>query len=103
MAYTVETTDQPLNCFRNQIIIEEACFQLKRSVVLFRSKSRHLISFADKGSSLKIRKEVVNHDVVKAIDCNLPTLASFQHDLNAHFPAPQFRNCKRTLVVKTNS
>jgi len=33
LTYTVETTDQPVNCFRNQIVIEEARFRLKLGIV----------------------------------------------------------------------
>nr|ABI48306.1 pol protein [Drosophila melanogaster] len=102
LTYTVETTDKPLNCFRNQIILEAARFPLKRNLVLFRSKSRHLISFTDKSWLLKTLKEVVNPDVVNAIHCDLPTLANFQHDLIAHFPATQFRHCKNVVLDITD-
>jgi len=47
-------------------------------------------------------KEVVNPEVVNAIHCDLPTLASFQHDLIAHFPDTQFRYCKNIVVDVTN-
>jgi len=73
MTYTVEATDKPLNCFRNQIVLEEARFPLKRIMVLFRNKTRHLINFTDKSSILEILKEVVDTEVVNAIHCNLPT------------------------------
>jgi len=56
-----------------------------------------LISFTDKSYLLKTLKEVVNPDVVNAIHCDLPTLASFQHDLITHFPATQFRHCKNVV------
>jgi len=102
LTYTVEATDQPVNCFRNQIVLEEARFRLKRSLVLFRSKTRHLINFADKSTILEMLKEVVNPDVVNAIHCDLPTLASFQHDLIVHFPATQFRYCKNIVIDVTN-
>jgi len=94
---TVEATDKPLNCFRNQIVLEEAPFQLKRIMVLFRNKTRHLINFTAKSSILEILKGVVNTEVVNAIHCNLPTLASFQHELIAHFPSTKFRFCKNLV------
>jgi len=34
---------------------------------------------------------------VNAIHCDLPTLASFQHDLITNFPATQFRHCKNVV------
>nr|AAA28600.1 reverse transcriptase endonuclease [Drosophila virilis] len=97
LTYTVETTDKPLNCFRNQIVLEESRFPLKRNLLLFRSKTRHLISYTDKSSILKTLKEVVNSGVVNAIHCDLPTLASFQHDLILYFPATQFWHCKNLV------
>jgi len=59
LTYRLETTDKPLNCFRNQIILEAAPFPLKRNLVLFRSKSRHLISFTDKSHLLQALNEFV--------------------------------------------
>jgi len=86
LTYTIEATDKPLNCFRNQIVLEEARFPLNRNLVMFRSKTRPFINFTDKGSILKSLKERVNTDVVNAVHCDLPTLASFQHELISHFP-----------------
>jgi len=75
LTYTIEATDKPLNCFRNQTGLEEARFPLNRNLVMFRSKTRHFINFTDKGSILKSLKERVSTDVVNAVHCDLPTLA----------------------------
>ncbi|KAH8284978.1 hypothetical protein KR054_003375 [Drosophila jambulina] len=40
LTHTIETTDKPLNCFQNQITLEEARFPLKRSFILFENKRR---------------------------------------------------------------
>jgi len=99
---TIEATDKPLNGFRNQIVLEEARFPLNRNLVMFRSKTRHFINFTDKGSILKSLKERVNTDVVNAVHCDLPNLASFQHELISHFPNTQFRYCKNFVQDKTD-
>ncbi|KAH8415435.1 hypothetical protein KR222_001502, partial [Zaprionus bogoriensis] len=90
LTYTVETTDKPINCFRNQIILEEALFPLKRNLILFGRKTRHLISFTDKNNIFETLKKVINPNVVNAIHCDLPILACFQHDLVSNFPATKF-------------
>ncbi|KAH8386070.1 hypothetical protein KR093_007572, partial [Drosophila rubida] len=48
LTYTVETTKKPLNCFRNQIVLEEARFPLKRTLIIFGRKTRHIIHFSNK-------------------------------------------------------
>ncbi|KAH8264688.1 hypothetical protein KR026_011726, partial [Drosophila bipectinata] len=45
LTHTIHSTDKPLNCFQNQIILEEARSPSKRSFVLFRNKRRHIIDF----------------------------------------------------------
>ncbi|KAH8237153.1 hypothetical protein KR038_005529, partial [Drosophila bunnanda] len=67
---------RPLNCFQNQITLEEARFPLKRSFVLFGNKRRHVINFSCKG--------------VNAIHWDLHTLAMIQDDLVRQFPATKF-------------
>jgi len=102
LTYTIEATDKPLSRFRNQIVLEEARFPLNRNLVMFRSKTRHFINFTDKGSILNSLKEHVNTDVVNAVHCDLPNLASFQHELISHFPNTQFRYCKNFVQDKTD-
>ncbi|KAH8415430.1 hypothetical protein KR222_000902, partial [Zaprionus bogoriensis] len=80
---TVETTDKPINCFRNQIILE----------ALFGRKTRHLISFTDKNNIFDTLKKVVNPNVVNAVHGDLPTLACFQQDLVSNFPETTFWHC----------
>jgi len=91
LTYTVESTDKPLNCFRNQIIVEEASQPSRRSFIIFGSIPRHIIHFNNKDSLLELVKEVVNVNVVNAIHCDLHTLACIQLE----FPASKFWHCKR--------
>ncbi|KAH8328801.1 hypothetical protein KR059_009210, partial [Drosophila kikkawai] len=48
LSYTIETTDRPLNCFRNQIILEEADQPLRRDFIVFGNRTRHIINFNNK-------------------------------------------------------
>lgn len=64
LTYTIEKTDKPINCFRNQIIIEESVTASVRTVIMFGKKIRHLLYFSDRETliqqmrSLQIAKSV---------------------------------------------
>jgi len=81
LTYTAESTDKPLNSFRNQIIMEEASQPSRRNFIIFGSKTRLIIHFNNKDSLFELVKEVVNVNVVNAIHCDLHTLACIQHAL----------------------
>lgn len=96
--YTIETTDKPINCFRNQIVLEESRFARKRNFILFTEKTRHLIDFTDRNMLIDEVKLAVNPGVVNAIYCDLPTLASIQNELVRCFPATKFWHCRKMVL-----
>lgn len=98
LTYTVETTEKPVNCFRNQIVIEEANAPSVRSTTLFREKTRHVIRFVDRNTLLQTIQDVVNAKVVNAIHCDLPILAFIQHSLVEAFPSTTFRHSKNIVI-----
>jgi len=59
LTHTIETTDKPLNCFQNQINMEEARFPSKRTFVLFRNKKRNDINFVCKESLLEELADII--------------------------------------------
>ncbi|KAH8405452.1 hypothetical protein KR222_004535, partial [Zaprionus bogoriensis] len=91
--YTIETTNKPINCFRNQIVIEETRYPLTRRVILFREKTRHTLHFVDRESLFREIKVAVNPKMVNAIHCDLHTLAQIQDELVRTFPATKFQHC----------
>ncbi|KAH8276550.1 hypothetical protein KR044_008641, partial [Drosophila immigrans] len=93
LSCTIESVDNPLNCFRNQIVIKEARFPSTQRFVIFKTKMRHLISFTNKEALLDVLKEVVNPDVVNALHCSLHVLAQIQNELVTACPATKFRYC----------
>ncbi|KAH8295564.1 hypothetical protein KR054_009057, partial [Drosophila jambulina] len=93
LSYTIESTDKPLNCFRNQIILEEAGQPLRRDFIVFGNRTRHIINFNNKDSLVESVKEIINANVVNAIHCDFPTLARIQHALRQEFPATKFWHC----------
>lgn len=72
-------------------MLEEARFPLKRNFITF-------INFTDKDTLVEIVKSVVNQNVVNAIQCNLPTLASFQNQLVMACPATKFWHWKNFVA-----
>lgn len=92
LSYVISSTVKPLNCFRKPIVLEA---RLKKNCIIFGEKTRHLINFTDKDTLVEIVKLVVLQNVVNAIQCNLPTLASFQHELVKDL---QFWHCKNFVA-----
>jgi len=103
LSYTIDTTDKPLNCFRNQIILEEADHPRRRDFIVFGNRTRHIINFNNKDLLVESVKEIINANVVNAIHCDLPTLARIQHALRQEFPATKFWHCKTFVSDITNA
>ncbi|KAH8376522.1 hypothetical protein KR200_007314, partial [Drosophila serrata] len=93
LTHTIKTTDKPLNCFQNQITVEEARFPSKRSFVLFGNKRRHSIDFTCKESLLEELADIIVPKGVNAIHCDLHSLAMIQDELVRQFPATKFWHC----------
>lgn len=70
-----------MNCFRNQIIIEENAIPSTRTIIMFGQKTRHIIHLSDKQQLLELVCDAVKKDVVNAIVCELPVLAFIQNKL----------------------
>ena len=97
LTYTIESTDTPVNCYRNQIIIEEGMVDSQSIKIMFGQKTRHFIYFADRENLIEKVCDAVNKDVVNAINCDLPTLAFIQNKLVETFPSTKF--CHSTKLV----
>lgn len=95
---TIERTDKPVNCFRNQILVEEGTEPQKRTFIIFGKKTRHLITFRTNDDLIKNLQEAVNVDVVNALQCDLHTLARFQHKLIELFPTVKFRHTEKLVI-----
>jgi len=94
LTYTIDTTDNPVICFRNQIIIEEGNSSSVDTFILFKSKVRHIIQIYNRENLLNTLQDVVNAEVVNAIHCSLPILAFIQHRLVELFPSTLFNYTK---------
>ncbi|KAH8327487.1 hypothetical protein KR059_012892, partial [Drosophila kikkawai] len=88
-----KTSFSPLNCFQNQITLEEARFPSKCSFVLFGNKRRHDINFVCKESLLEELADIIVPKGVNAIHCDLHTLAMIQDELVRQFPATKIWHC----------
>lgn len=98
LTYTIETVDKPVNCFRNQIVLQECESPSKQTFILFGSKTRHIVSFRDTDSLIDTLQEVINDGVVNAIHCSLPVLAKIQHRLVELHPNVKFRHTEKMVT-----
>lgn len=98
MTYTIESTDKPVNCFRNQIILEKSENSLTQRFIIFGKKTRLIIQFQNEERLVETVGEVVNPSVVNVIKCDLPTLAHIQHRLIELFPSTQFRYSRKHVI-----
>jgi len=94
LTYTIDTTDNPVNCFRNQIIIEDANSFSVDTFFLFKSKVRHIFKTPNRENLLNALQDVVNAEVANAIHCSLPTLAFIKHRLVESFSSTSFKYTK---------
>jgi len=121
LTYTIETTDRPVNCFANQIVIEESLHPATKNYALLQNKMRLIIQFRDKDSLLHLLKDVVRpinknetyysvqgqgHSTTSPkrrrevlIYCELPVLA---HPLIQEFPSTVFRYSKFLVIDVTD-
>lgn len=92
----IRRTDVPINCYANQIIIEEADTASTRTFILFRQKRRHEIRYSNIDQVFDLVKEVVNNTSVNAISCELTVLARIQHRLVDFFSCHKILACTKT-------
>lgn len=62
----MESTKKPLNCFQNQIVIDEARVPAKRNFILFVDKRRHGVNFTDGEARLDELRDFGNPKAVNA-------------------------------------
>lgn len=90
ISFVIRRTDTPLNCYRNQIIIEENDEPSTRTFIIFQSKKRHVIRFSDESTIINELREIINPLTVNAIHCDLHILALIQHRLIELYPSTKF-------------
>lgn len=98
LTYTIESTDKPVNCYRNQIIIDEGMVDSRNIKIMFGQKTRHIIYFTDRENLIGKVCDAVNKDVVNAIKCDLPTLAFIQNKLVETFPSTKFWHSNKLVI-----
>lgn len=87
----IPTVENPINSFRNQIIITQGRELKKETKILFKDRIRHSISFEYVEDLLKTIENCINPEVVNGIYCDLHTLAQIQHTLISRYPSVKFR------------
>lgn len=105
LSNVIQKTDAPVNCYRNQIIIEESDEDSLRTFILFRVKRRHIIrtTGGDSDALLEKLKEVVQPTCVNAIHCDLAILGKIQDRVIRSFPGVKFRFAPKFVIDVTNA
>lgn len=94
----IRTVKNPVNCFKNQIIVNKNVSQGVTTETIFRDRKRHLVDFEETAQIPRLIGEVVSPDVVNCIQCDLSILASIQNDINKLFPAVKFVHSDRIVI-----
>lgn len=102
LSNVVRRTETPLNCYKNQIVIEESDEVSTKTFILFKNRRRTVIRFSSLDSVFDIVKDVVNRAVVNAIHCDLEVLANIQHRLIDLFPSTKFWHAPKFVIDITN-
>lgn len=94
---TIRCVKNPLNCFRNQLIVSKGPEALKTTKIIFKTQLRHSITFNNMENLINLLKEVINPNCVNAIHCDLPTLGQIQDKLISMFPSVKFVHTKKMV------
>jgi len=94
----IPTVQNPVNAFRNQLILVQEGNPKKETKILFKDRICHRISYADIKDLLEMLDAVINPQVVNAIYCDLPTLAQIQHFLVSKYPSVKFRHTNKFVT-----
>lgn len=99
----IRQTNTPVNCYKNQIIIEESDSPSISTIIVFRNRIRHVIGYAEIGTVLDQLRDVININTVNAIHCELTVLAHIQDRLKEWFPSTKFWHAPKFVIDITNN
>lgn len=98
LTYAIKVIESPTNCFRSQVISEEAENPFKWTFIIFGNRTWHVINFCYIKTLLGTIQDIVNTNVMNTIHSSLPVLAYIQHDL-----VQVFLNTRLKYVKKLSS
>lgn len=102
LSNVIRRTETPLNCYKNQIVIEESDEESTKTFILFKNKKRIVVRFSSIDSVYDLVKDSINRAVVNAIHCELEVLANIQHRLVEDFPSTKFWHAPKFVIDITN-
>ena len=88
----------PINCFRNQIILTPANYVKKETKIIFKNRIRHNIAYKTTKDIINLIHAAVNPCAVNAIYCDLHVLAQIQHFLVSNYPSVKFRHTEKFVT-----
>lgn len=103
LSNVILSTDRPLNCYKNQIVLEEALTPSIKTFIIFRNKKRHIVQYSNLDGILDQIKDIIDTSSVNAIHCDLHTLSHIQNRLVDLFPATKFWFSSKRVIDVTNN
>lgn len=94
----IPTVENPVNCFKNQIILVQENFAKKEVKIIFRDRVRYRISYRTSEDLLELIHTSINPRVVNAVHCDLHCLSQIQHFLISNYPSVKFRYTKKFVT-----
>lgn len=94
----IKSVTNPVNCFKNQIVIENGDIPKVSKKILFKSQLRHLIVFRSIGNLLKNLKACINPNVTNALLCDLSVPGKIQVELQKRYPATRFVHTPQQVI-----
>ena len=98
LTYAINSTENPVNCYKNQIIITETDHCHSKKTIVFGKKLRHTINYSEDKFLFKKLNEVISTLAVNAIHCDLHTLAKIQDTIIRNFPTSKFWYAKLFVI-----
>lgn len=91
----IPTVENPINSFKNQIILTRENHVKKETKIIFKDRIRHRISYRNVEDLLDSIHTSIKPRVVNGIHCDLHSLAQIQHFLISNYPSVKFRHTNR--------
>jgi len=98
----IRIVKNPVNCFKNQIILNQDSTSHMSSQTLFECFTRHLINFSNIDDIYTMLKKSINPNVVNCIHCDIRILGQIQNNVVAQFTAVKIVYSNKIVIDVSN-
>lgn len=98
----IKTVQNPVNCFKNQIILIQGSEYNVETKTPFENRTRHYVTFTNINDIVSNFKNFLNPTVKNAIHCELSILGKIQQTLVTHFPSVKILHTNKFVADVLN-